>query len=757
VTLGVLATAVVGALASAQVRPAGTVDPHFRPVVGVGTEVSAVLPLPDGRIVIGGDFTSVSGIGRRYLAILLPDGSVDLSFDPGNVLERSVKVLALAPDGRLVVGNDHDHTSCGGFDITRFNGDGSVDATIKDYDPGERAAGVPDMHIQCPVYTPGLRVLGLASQQDGRILVATDGYLRHIDPATWRWDQAGDSNVMVLSLAQHADGRIAAVAGRFWIEPGVWQGQAAWLGPDGSVEQVLPPSAAGWEDYTAVTVQPDGKLVLGALRTEAGTQVVGVVRLHPDGTVDDSFAQTERFAGTISSLALDQDGGVVVVAVAPGTSNPVRWLVARLLPNGAWDGAFVKTVVDGLGWGRDVPAVSTGEGVLVGGRFAAWSGERHEGLVRLDTSGNAEPGFAPQAMRCCGTSLLAAAPGGGVWVTSEAKYVNGVLVTGLARLGRDGALEVVRGPENGPNRPPSRGLLLADGRLLVTGPFTAYEGVSRVGIARLLPDGALDTSLVPDPRLAVISAEIFPRPDGSVVLVSLSGILVSGRPTPIVRVLPNGTIGPGYESSGWMEWANLPVSAMQPDGKVVLGSPPMYHPPWTGPVRVDLDGSLDMSFQPSLRYSKVRRLLVQSDGRIVAAGQISESTTSLEELVRFLPDGSIDRSFPNPAYPRPSAKHATLLADDRIVITSGYEGGYVRRLMPDGAPDPSFVPVYTPDVGISSVVLDGALVIQGGFSSLGGVVQPHLAKVLLERSAMPRRRLLPFLLGGPHTALDVRE
>lgn len=736
--------------AVSQVQPAGTVDPLFRPITGRGVSVRAILPLPDGRIAIGGYFTSASGLGRRHLAILRPDGSVDTSFQPSDRLYEMVTTLGLAPDGRLMAAT-HDPGACGSFEVIRFNDDGSVDARVTSKGLYVGAA-VPGAQVQCPVYTPGGRVVQLAAQQDGRVLVATTGDVHRIDSVTWGWDPRGSSAMTFSSLSQRADGRIAVVC-RSQV-PKLSQG--AWLGADGSIEQVLDPANAGWDEYTAVAVQPDGKLLFGAGRLETSNWSRGVVRLHPDGAVDDSFAQMERFPGWISSLAVDAEGGVVVVAHY-SEQGKLHWLVSRLLPDGERD-PFFAAVSGGSPDGTMTSAATTRDGVVLGGYFASWSGERHEGLVRIDRLGHADPGFKPQAMGGGGASLLAAAPDGGAWVVGNRAYVNGVLVSGLARLDRDGALETVRGPENGPNEPPSDGLLLPDGRLLITGPFTTYGSLARAGIARLLPNGALDMSFVPDTRLAVTSARILlPRPDGSVVLASPKGIVVSGVPTPIVRILSDGAIGPGYEGSSWLVGRSFKDPAIQPDGKLVLQPGHSTSPiPWTGPVRVGLDGTLDSSFRPKLYLSDVEGLLAQSDGRVVAIGSFREEWDSdVLGIVRFQPDGSIDPEFPNHGYPTPSARVAALQANDRILISTWRWGfGHVRRLMSDGAPDPSFVAL---DVGAFRMVVHGdTLFIQGDFSSVGGLPQPHLAKVSLQPKATSKRRMLPALLDKPEAGPYLR-
>src|ERR1700680_4173948 len=44
--------------------------------------IRVVVVQPDGKILIGGDFTSVRGTPRNRIARLNPDGTLDAAFDP---------------------------------------------------------------------------------------------------------------------------------------------------------------------------------------------------------------------------------------------------------------------------------------------------------------------------------------------------------------------------------------------------------------------------------------------------------------------------------------------------------------------------------------------------------------------------------------------------------------------------------------------------------------------------------------------------
>ena len=90
----------------------GSLDPTFAALVTDVTSdnvnvvaVNTIVLLPDGRMYVGGNFIKVNGITRNYLALLLPNGSVDLGFDPGENIINSVQVVLPDPSSsRVYVG-----------------------------------------------------------------------------------------------------------------------------------------------------------------------------------------------------------------------------------------------------------------------------------------------------------------------------------------------------------------------------------------------------------------------------------------------------------------------------------------------------------------------------------------------------------------------------------------------------------------------------------------------------------------------------
>ena len=97
----------------AQLDADGSVDLTFNPGTGLQTYVAlAVAALTNGQVLVGGIFDKVNGVPRKSLARLNADGSVDASFSVpnggiggSNALER-VYALAVQPDGRVIIGGD---------------------------------------------------------------------------------------------------------------------------------------------------------------------------------------------------------------------------------------------------------------------------------------------------------------------------------------------------------------------------------------------------------------------------------------------------------------------------------------------------------------------------------------------------------------------------------------------------------------------------------------------------------------------------
>lgn len=113
----------------ARLNTDGTLDTSFNASVGTNGFIFAIACLADGRYVVGGNFTTIGGGSRNYLAVLSSTGSLDTSFN-ANVNNLGVTCLLAQGDGYVIVGGSA-FTSIGGGSRTRLArvalADGSLD------------------------------------------------------------------------------------------------------------------------------------------------------------------------------------------------------------------------------------------------------------------------------------------------------------------------------------------------------------------------------------------------------------------------------------------------------------------------------------------------------------------------------------------------------------------------------------------------------------------------------------------------------
>jgi uncharacterized delta-60 repeat protein len=83
----------------------------------------------DGKILIGGPFTTVNDVSRNFVARLNSDGTLDTGFNPS--VNNSVASIATQSDGKIILGGAF--TTIGGVTrnrIARLNSDGTLDSNF---------------------------------------------------------------------------------------------------------------------------------------------------------------------------------------------------------------------------------------------------------------------------------------------------------------------------------------------------------------------------------------------------------------------------------------------------------------------------------------------------------------------------------------------------------------------------------------------------------------------------------------------------
>ena len=249
----------------------GTLDSGFNPSASSGvysiTDVYSITVQADGKILVGGDFTTLGGQTRNYIARLNADGTLDSGFNPG--ANKTVYSVTVQADGKILVGGQF--TTLGGQTrnyIGRLNADGTLDSG---FNPGADNA-----------------VWSVTVQADGKILVGggftTLGGQARNYIARLNADGTLDSgfnpgaNNSVLSFAIQADGKIM-VGGNFTTLGGQTRNRIATLNVEGTLDTTFNPGADG--QVLSLAMQADGKILVGGrFNTLSGQGRGGIARLE---------------------------------------------------------------------------------------------------------------------------------------------------------------------------------------------------------------------------------------------------------------------------------------------------------------------------------------------------------------------------------------------------------------------------------------------------------------------------------------------
>lgn len=137
----------------------GSLKPDFAPTVRINGSVSVIAAQADGKLVVGGRFYRVGAASSSSVVRLNADGTVDPTFVPPSDLTRT-SYLAIAPDGKIILLQTDPNSDAypTPYTLLRLNPDGSRDPA---FIPATFTAS----------YSPGLSVLEVAVQSDGRVLV----------------------------------------------------------------------------------------------------------------------------------------------------------------------------------------------------------------------------------------------------------------------------------------------------------------------------------------------------------------------------------------------------------------------------------------------------------------------------------------------------------------------------------------------------------------------------------------------------------
>ena len=316
------------------------------------TNIYSIVVQPNGKIILGGDFNTYNGITKYKLIRLNTDGSIDTSFNIGTGFINTdvVFAVALQSDGKILVGGDF--TSYNGNTaynyLVRLNANGTLDTS---FNSGGTGFNVENYN----------NVRTILVQPDNKILVA--GYLSYYnnDGAAAREiirlnpDGSKDTNfnnpnlsvgtnqnATIHTIALQSDNKIL-VGGDFTTLSGGRQNSLVRLNTNGLKDNYFSIGAGFNGTVFATIVQSDGKILVGGLyNTHNGKTSKYLERLNVDGSKDTSFLIGAGFEenNSIRAIKLQPDGKILVGGSFRSFNGNTQNGLIRLNTDGTKDNLF---------------------------------------------------------------------------------------------------------------------------------------------------------------------------------------------------------------------------------------------------------------------------------------------------------------------------------------------------------------------------------------------------------------------------------
>jgi uncharacterized delta-60 repeat protein/uncharacterized repeat protein (TIGR01451 family) len=320
------------------------------------------------------------------------------------------------------------------------------------------------------------------------------------------------------------------------------------------------------DDIFALAVQPDQTVVIGGAFTEYNAYLRnGIARVSADGTLDQTFDPGNGADGLVTSLALQPDGNILMGGDFRSVNGVNRYRVARLNILGGVDSTFNPGVgADDTVWSL---ALSTNGNVVIGGQFATVNNYLRNRVARLDSGGNVDLTFDTSSLGLDGTVwAVAPQPDGKVVIGGDFTTAGGLSRSRIARLNADGSLDTSFDPLLGANNTVRTLLVQADGHILVGGSFTQFHTSPHHGLTRLLPSGAVDPSFSPGTGANDTVFSVFYAPAETRIYVGGQFTVFNGtRRVAVARLFPDGTVDTSFLDTAYNQYAGLITPLFNPD------------------------------------------------------------------------------------------------------------------------------------------------------------------------------------------------
>lgn len=614
----------------------GSLDASFVTGTGTNNQVNTIAIQNDGKIIIGGNFTSYNGTSINRIARLNLDGSIDNTFNVGTGTNSYVSSIVMQNDGKIIIGgNFSTYNGTSRIGIARINTNGSIDASF--------VTGTGTNQVNT-----------IAIQNDGKIIIGGNftsyngtsinriARLNSNGSIDSSFNPGTGADAVVYSTSIQNNGKIV-IGGSFTNINGNTLNKIARLNSEGTIDPTFDTgTGANGNIYTSL-IQNDEKILLGGeFINFNGETKYNLVRLNANGIVD-VFNQGTGPAGfgygssSIYTSSIQSDGKIIIGGLFYSYNGTIKYGISRINIDGSIDNTFNSGT--GVGF-RTIycSAIQTDGKIIIGGFFNTYNGSPRNSIARINPDGSIDPSFiAPPVFQSANIYSLTIQSDGKIVIGGDFSYSlisNPSQSKNIARLNSDGSLDGTFNPGTGTNTYVKNVIIQTDGKIIIGGHFTSYNGTSKNYLTRLNSNGRIDGTFNTGTGANGPVKHCKLQPDGKIIIggefTTFNGIARSK----IVRLNSDGTVDASFNPGAGAD-STVFTTSIQNDGKIIVGGlfSSFNGSTRTKIVRLNSDGTTDFSFSSSSgaesnyslnsNVSSINTSLIQTDGKIIIGGDFT--------------------------------------------------------------------------------------------------------------------------------------
>ena len=348
-------------------------------------------------------------------------------------------------------------------------------------------------------------------------------------------------------------------------------------------------------------------------------------------------------------------------------------------------------------------------------------------------------------------TVLGVLPNNNIFIAGDMSQYNGQAFSGMAVLQPNGTPDSTFSANAAlsSNAAVRGGCIEPNGNILIGGFFTTVNGLTRKNLARLKPNGTVDSNFT-----------VGTGANNEVTAIASNGqkIAISGffsqyngnARSGFAYLNSDGTLDTSFTNPTWS--SSIYNQVVLPNGKVLVGGnfSSFHNAPTNRIARLNTDGSVDTSFHPgSGASSLVKTIVVQPDNKILVGGAFTIfNGQPYNGIVRLNPNGSIDTTFQSYFGLYPNVAELLVSPKGNILVGGtfnipNYE--FLKMLQPNGMIDTtaSFGTGTNGTIQCLALQTDGKMLVGGDFTTYQGSSSKHLLRLMGDTTISSVTPVLP--------------